>query len=93
MEAAHGDGNKLNARVNNLSWKTKIENERDKIRHGTIMRGSRHHSAILNESKVVKIRELHKAGISTRENMAKKYGVAKATINAIISRKTWNHVS
>lgn len=39
--AAHDDGNKLHNHYTNIGWKTKIENERDKIAHGTHNRGNR----------------------------------------------------
>lgn len=39
--AAHDDGNQLHNHRDNVLWKTKIENERDKIAHGTSNRGDR----------------------------------------------------
>lgn len=39
--AAHDDGNKLNNHFSNVVWKTKVENERDKIAHGRTNRGDR----------------------------------------------------
>lgn len=40
-DAAHDDGNKRHNHYTNVFWKTKIENERDKIAHGTSNRGDR----------------------------------------------------
>lgn len=34
-EACHGDGDKANARLQNLRWGTRSENARDRVRHGT----------------------------------------------------------
>lgn len=39
--AAHDDGNKLNNHYSNVIWKTKVENERDKIAHGRSNHGQR----------------------------------------------------
>jgi hypothetical protein len=39
--AAHDDGDKTNNHRDNIVWKTKIENERDKIAHGRSNRGDR----------------------------------------------------
>lgn len=39
--AAHHDGNKLNNHHSNVLWKTKVENEADKIGHGRSNRGER----------------------------------------------------
>lgn len=41
MECAHADGDHRNNRLDNLSWKTHRENEMDKERHGTRIRGER----------------------------------------------------
>lgn len=38
-EAAHGDGDSLNNRKDNLRWATRAENEADKIAHGTNLAG------------------------------------------------------
>lgn len=38
-EVAHGDGNSLNNRAQNLRWATRIENEADKVGHGTSLAG------------------------------------------------------
>lgn len=39
--AAHDDGDKLNNCRSNIKWKTKIENEHDKIAHGRSNHGDR----------------------------------------------------
>jgi hypothetical protein len=40
MECLHGDGNKHNNNVGNLRWGTKVENEQDKVLHGTSRKGT-----------------------------------------------------
>jgi hypothetical protein len=35
MECLHGDGDPTNNNLSNLRWGTSIENEEDKLRHGT----------------------------------------------------------
>lgn len=37
LEACHNDGNPSNNRLENLRWDTHRNNERDKIRHGTLV--------------------------------------------------------
>jgi hypothetical protein len=49
--ACHDDGNKTHNHKDNVMWKTKIENEHDKIRHGRSNRGDRN-----GMSKVAKAR-------------------------------------
>lgn len=43
-QAAHRNGNASDNRLENLYWATQAENEADKVRHGTAMRGRRHHN-------------------------------------------------
>jgi hypothetical protein len=44
-QAAHDDGNPANNSPDNITWKTPLENNRDKYRHGTMPRGETHWSA------------------------------------------------
>lgn len=41
LEASHIDGNSHNNAVNNLQWKSHLENIRDKYEHGTMFYGKR----------------------------------------------------
>jgi hypothetical protein len=43
METRHIDRNPRNNVLSNLRWGTKLENAADKHRHGTMLRGERHH--------------------------------------------------
>lgn len=45
-EVRHLDGNKLNARADNLAWGTRKDNAADRERHGRTSRGERHSAAI-----------------------------------------------
>ncbi len=55
-------------------------------------KGSQHGMAILNEKIVREIRVTYKPGYGNRVRLMKKYGVSKAAIQQILSRKTWKHV-
>jgi hypothetical protein len=85
-EIAHGDGNKLNPRLENLSYKTKSGNEMDKISHGTSNRGERHGMSKLTAEDVLIIR-----GVigETQTALAKRFGVTEGCIRRILARKTW----
>ena len=48
-------------------------------------------SSKLTEIDVLKIRELYKKGLSSRE-IGKKYNVVKSTVLFIVNRKTWKHI-
>lgn len=89
--AAHENGDALDNRASNLSWKSAAENEADKRRHGTALQGVKHHQAKLDEDAVRSIRRQHAAGVP-RGTLAKMYGVSPAHINRIASRGTWTHI-
>lgn len=55
-------------------------------------RGSMNHFSLLNEEKVAEILFYFQYRGYTRNELAKKYGVASRTIFDIIKRKTWIHV-
>lgn len=88
-EAAHSCGNGTGGCINprHLSWKTHVENEADKVEHGTLLRGSRHTNARLTESDVREVRSLF--GSMTHEKIAERFGVSRATISLIASGATW----
>lgn len=91
MHAAHENGDSLDNRPENLSWKTAKENEADKIRHGTSMQGVRHHQAKLTEEDVREIREKRAQG-RLLWDLAAVYGVTESTISSIANRKTWSQI-
>ena len=95
-EGLHNDGNPYNNHISNLRWGTHSENMQDSIKHGTFyfvgQKGSKHPHAILNESKVMKIKKLFLDKSITRKQIADKYGVCASTIDYIKSGKLWSHV-
>jgi hypothetical protein len=89
---AHCNGNILDNKALNLRWSTPTENEADKVKHGTIMTGVRHHQAKLNETHVRSIREEYSKGGVTLGQLAVKHGVYFTTISKIVNRTTWRHL-
>lgn len=94
-EAAHEDGDSSNARLDNLAWKTKAENEADKRRHGTWRRhglkGSNHHRAKLSDADITAIRAAAKPG--NGEALAAVFGVDRSTIRRVARGEAWRHVA
>jgi hypothetical protein len=90
MEAAHECGNSLCCNPGHLSWKTHADNIADKVAHGTALFGERHHQSRLTEQQVIEIRDLR--GKVTRKEIAKLYGVGRATVDNVIDRATWTHI-
>ncbi|WP_143498380.1 HNH endonuclease [Pseudomonas sp. Irchel s3b5] len=91
MEVAHGDGRPSNNHHSNLSWKTRIENEDDKIAHGTRPTGSRNGGAKLNDGAVLLIRARRAAGV-TLSAIGEEFGIAFQTVSKIVNRKSWSHI-
>ncbi len=90
-EVAHECGHSLCCNPAHLAWKTHRENILDKVRHGTMPLGEKHHGARLKQAEVLEIRGLR--GKVTRKALAERYGVGISTIDNIIDGITWRHVA
>lgn len=90
-EVRHLDGDRLNNRVANLTWGTRLENVADTRRHGRMIMGEKSHLAKLTEQKVRMIRCLLAGGFSAY-SIAPLFGVETHAIAAIKSGKSWGHI-
>jgi dTDP-4-dehydrorhamnose 3,5-epimerase-like enzyme len=90
-EVCHQDGNWENNHVTNLKWGTRLDNELDKIRHGTVNRGERNGGEKLSEKEVLEIHTLSLNGVSNKE-LAIKYTIAEKHISAILNFRVWRHL-
>lgn len=90
--AAHECGNAHLGCVapTHLSWKTRSENEADKLAHGTVARGERNGNAKLTEAAVEQIRA--EGTTSTNKEIAKKHGVSESAIQAVLAGKRWGWI-
>ncbi|TBG78605.1 hypothetical protein ELG76_04115 [Rhizobium leguminosarum] len=88
-EAAHscGKGHEGCISPEHLSWKTRVENEADKLVHGTRPRGERHAKAKLTEADVREI--LAMKGKETQCKLAKRFSVSDAAISRIYAGQAW----
>jgi len=91
MVSAHRNGIRADNRIENLRWATQKENCADKITCGTAQRGETHPLSKVTEAQVRTIRTRRAAGESLSV-LAAEYGVQKAAICAIATRRTWKHV-
>lgn len=87
-EAAHscGRGDKACVTKRHLSWKTKTENEADKLVHGTAPRGERHGMAKLTNEQVFEIKRSSSVPLPI---LAERYGVSRTLICAIRKGRKW----
>lgn len=90
-DAAHSCGNGHLGCIHpkHLSWKTRKENEADKLIHGTQIRGENTWNNKLTESQVIKIRGLLASGKTCAE-VAIAYSMHPGTISQIKRRKLWS---
>lgn len=90
MECRHRNGVSWDNRLSNLRWGTKRQNECDRVRHGTVLKGERHGRAKLTESEVIQIRKLK--GKEQRRTVARRFRVSESTIGFIWDGVTWRHL-
>jgi hypothetical protein len=89
--ACHGDGDRSNNDLSNLRWDTPQANADDTLRHGTRAMGSRCGAAKLTEDEVREIRRRRTEGVTMSE-LARRYGVTRENVLAIIHRRSWRHL-
>jgi len=87
-QVAHNDGNILNCSAANLRWATAKENAADRVKHGTLVRGSKQHAAKLTENQVLEIRKMSRKGLKPKE-IAKKFEVDGSLICHIMAGRAW----
>jgi HNH endonuclease len=89
-EAAHECGNSDCCNPAHLLWKIHKDNIADKIQHGTLPLGEKHHAAKLTRQNVIDIRASRNE--VPRSRLASIYGVGLATIDNVLSGATWKEV-
>lgn len=89
MDASHscGRGHLRCVNKRHLSWKSKRDNQADRLIHGTALLGARNPAAKLSEEDVRQIRALR--GIVPQKELAHNFGVWQSHISAIQLGKKW----
>jgi hypothetical protein len=90
-QAAHSCNFRKCVNPNHLRWATHVENQHDRIAHGTSPRGERNTQAILTEEIVRKIRELAFSGTKLVA-LARMFDVAPSTVSHVVRRISWRHI-
>jgi hypothetical protein len=91
LQTMHHDGDRGNNRIRNLKFGTKLENESDKIRHGTTMRGERYGLAKLKSEHITEIRRQFAAGVRRRD-IAAQFGITCTHVYQVAKRRNWAHI-
>lgn len=93
----HIDGNKLNNAVDNLEWCTHSENTKHAYDNGLEEKqcGEKRHAHKLDWDKVKYIRQVYikRSKTFSAAALAKKFGVDRSTITAVIFNKTWRETN
>ena len=92
MECRHfPDQNPTNNNLDNLSWSTRTENQRDRVLNGTDERGEKSPNAKLKASDIPKIREMRHRGMLMKD-IGAVFGVSHGAISHVLSGKQWKHI-
>lgn len=92
-QAAHRNGDARDNRATNLYWATKVENERDKDRHGTRRRGTAVGHARLTEGIVADIRRRQRHERLSPKQLSEELGLPIGPIQHVLKGRSWRHVS
>jgi len=87
-EVAHANGDSRDASLGNLRYATPVENDADKIAHGTRPNGHKNGQSKLTEQQAIEIKSSDWPTI----DLAVKYGVSRRTIQKIIRGDRWGHL-
>jgi hypothetical protein len=100
--AAHWDGDRQNARADNLRWASPRENEADKVRHGRTLIGRHHGPTKLSEDEVREIRRRWAAlprssgGERVKKGaagpLAEEFGICLPYLREVVRGGTWRGV-
>lgn len=85
LVVCHADGDRMNAKLQNLRYDTPASNEADKLAHGRRVRGARCTGSKLTEESVLAIR----ADARPNSVVAAEYGVTKQAIRKVRSGESW----
>ena len=92
-EAAHscGKGHEGCFGASCLSWKTRVENAADAIRHGTWIHGETHPFAKLTDAQALEIFAMKRGGWRRgyTAGIAQRFGVSEMTVRDIWNGATW----
>lgn len=88
QETRHLDNDRGNNRPENLKWSTKKENEADKVKFGTLLRGEKMSHAVLTEGMVMEARKRAKQG-ERMDLIARDFGINPRVMADAITGRRW----
>lgn len=91
-EGAHQNGVRTDCRLENVFWKTHVDNIADSIRHGTHVCGAQFWNSRLTEEQAIEILNAWASGAKTQGQLAREYCVQQGSISALVNGRTWRHL-
>ncbi len=101
-EVAHWDGDVTNAKPSNLRWATKVENEADKVRHGSTRKGKPGKPQKLTSEQVREIRAIWPTlprslgGVKIKKgatmHIQEKYCISRPYLCELMRGESWGHL-
>lgn len=88
-ECCHNDGVRTNNNAVNLRWGTRTSNTRDRMIHGTQLRGEKYATAKLTDATAKRIKELR--GALPQSELARMFNVSPSAVQAVHDGRTWKH--
>jgi hypothetical protein len=88
MEACHNNGVPADNRLSNLRYDTPVNNQADRLEHGTHNRGERCGTHKLTLTQVEMICALSTLGVSQQE-IARRFGISQPHVCDIVNGKKW----
>ncbi len=91
-EAAHscGKGHLACIHPKHVRWATSLENEADKIAHGTYLVGEANHATKISDESVSRMRQLRASGLSLGR-IGSEFGVSARTVHRIVTGQSRTH--
>jgi hypothetical protein len=84
MEVAHGNGIRVDCRLENLTYKTPQGNWEDRYIHGTDCSGEKHGNAKLSNLQVQAIRREYSSGEQSLRGLGRKYSISPRSVKRIV---------
>ena len=86
---AHNDGTPLNKHASNLRWATLKENQADRVKHGTDIRGEKQWKARLKNKDIPVAIKMRKGGYTVKA-IAEHFGVHRETMGKMFRGESWS---
>jgi len=92
-EVNHIDGDKNNNHVSNLEWVTHSENMRHAYRNDLNHKGEANSQSVYTEKQIRHVCQLLQSNKLPKSEISENTGVALYTVDAILRKKKWKHIS